>query len=161
MGAKLDHANYPWGWDANYLTPWTIDFFTTLFDAQLRPLLTVGMNFTVRLTEEMNAWLRSPPHMEGVKYMLWSLPLNKSSGPNGIPLEIFRAHCVTILEGVRAAILHFFLNMHMLTEFNHTYITLIPKKQAPITLSNYHPISCVGTIYKVIAKLLATRLACV
>nr|XP_043639112.1 uncharacterized protein LOC122610185 [Erigeron canadensis] len=42
---------------------------------------------------------------------------------------------------------------------NSSFITLIPKVQNPVLISDYHPISLIGLQYKIIAKLLATRLA--
>jgi len=41
---------------------------------------------------------------------------------------------------------------------NASFITLIPKKESPISLGDYRPISLVGCIYKLIAKILANRL---
>ena len=35
---------------------------------------------------------------------------------------------------------------------------MIPKRQNPITLGDYRPISLVGCVYKLIAKILANRL---
>ncbi|GJW59088.1 putative RNA-directed DNA polymerase, eukaryota, reverse transcriptase zinc-binding domain protein [Tanacetum coccineum] len=42
---------------------------------------------------------------------------------------------------------------------NSSFIVLIPKKKDPIGFSDYRPISLIGCVYKVISKLLATRLA--
>lgn len=41
---------------------------------------------------------------------------------------------------------------------NASFIVLIPKKDNPVSLNDYRPISLVGCIYKVIAKLLPERL---
>jgi len=41
---------------------------------------------------------------------------------------------------------------------NASFITLIPKRKNPSTLNDYRPISLVGCMYKVIAKILANRL---
>lgn len=41
---------------------------------------------------------------------------------------------------------------------NITFITLIPKVENPQRLSNFRPISLVGGMYKILAKVLAHRL---
>ena len=40
---------------------------------------------------------------------------------------------------------------------NRTYITLILKIQGPETLGNYHPISLCNTVYKVVTKIIVSR----
>lgn len=46
--------------------------------------------------------------------------------------------------------------MHL---FNEANIVLLPKKQDPVSMSDYRPISLINSISKFITKLLATRLA--
>ena len=41
---------------------------------------------------------------------------------------------------------------------NITWVTLIPKVENPASIENFRPISMVGSIYKIIAKLLSSRL---
>ena len=44
---------------------------------------------------------------------------------------------------------------------NATFVALIPKKYRANELKNFHPISLIGGMYKIIAKLLANRLSVV
>ena len=44
---------------------------------------------------------------------------------------------------------------------NATFVALIPKKYRADELKNFHPISLIGGMYKIIAKLLANRLSVV
>lgn len=46
----------------------------------------------------------------------------------------------------------------MLSEVNHTFITLIPKVENPDSASKFRPISLCSTIDKIIAKVLTNRL---
>jgi len=41
---------------------------------------------------------------------------------------------------------------------NTTFIALIPKVDNPQSLNDFHPISLVGSLYKILVKLLANRL---
>nr|TKS10935.1 hypothetical protein D5086_0000078400 [Populus alba] len=47
----------------------------------------------------------------------------------------------------------------LLKQFNHSIIVLVPKSTNVSSPSDYRPISCCNVIYKVIAKLIAGRLA--
>ncbi len=52
----------------------------------------------------------------------------------------------------------FHRNGKLLKGINSTFISLVPKKDCPQTLNDFRPISLVGCLYKVLAKLLANRL---
>lgn len=41
---------------------------------------------------------------------------------------------------------------------NNTFLTLIPKVENPVKLNEFRPISFIGCMYKVLAKILANRL---
>ena len=41
---------------------------------------------------------------------------------------------------------------------NETFLTLIPKKELPVSFNDFRPISLCNLLYKLIAKLLAKRL---
>jgi len=50
-----------------------------------------------------------------------------------------------------------FSKRKILEYLNRTHITLIPKVQGPETLDNYRPISLCNTIYKVVTKIIVSR----
>ena len=52
----------------------------------------------------------------------------------------------------------FHKNGKLVKGINRSFITLIPKKENPKGLAKYRPISLVGSIYKIIAKLLSHML---
>ncbi|KAK3193573.1 hypothetical protein Dsin_024883 [Dipteronia sinensis] len=54
-------------------------------------------------------------------------------------------------------IVEFHSNSEIVREVNNTFITLVPKCVKPETMSDFRPKSLVGSIYKVLAKVLANR----
>ena len=52
----------------------------------------------------------------------------------------------------------FFHSGSLLKSFNHTFITLIPKKSFPDNVNQFRPTSLCNVIYKVISKILVNRL---
>ncbi|KAG6413120.1 hypothetical protein SASPL_125821 [Salvia splendens] len=60
---------------------------------------------------------------------------------------------------VSSFILKFFDTGKLPNEINHTWVTLIPKVDGAIDIKDFQPISIIGSIYKIIAKNLAKRIA--
>lgn len=96
--------------------------------------------------------------VEEIKDAFFTLPRNKTSGPDGYPAEFFIT-CSTVLgPEICCAVLEFFSSGTLLKQWNATSLVLIPKIQNASRVTDFRPISCLNTIYKVISKLLATRL---
>ena len=53
---------------------------------------------------------------------------------------------------------HFFESGSFDKRLNVSFITLIPKRVSAMGMNDYRPISLVGSIYKILAKVLANRL---
>jgi hypothetical protein len=62
----------------------------------------------------------------------------------------------------KADLMNFFHNVHEHERFvkslNATFITLIPKKLGQLEARDFRPISLIGSVYKILAKVLANRL---
>lgn len=56
------------------------------------------------------------------------------------------------------AIMEFFSIGMLLKQTNHVIVSLIPKKKHSKSVGDFRPISCCNVFYKVITKLLASRL---
>ncbi|XP_028070644.1 uncharacterized protein LOC114273078 [Camellia sinensis] len=52
----------------------------------------------------------------------------------------------------------FYQNASLVGGINSSFITLIPKVQSPSCLNEYRPISLIGSLYKLLAKVLANRM---
>lgn len=51
-----------------------------------------------------------------------------------------------------------FIDGKSIREINHTFLTLVPKKNPPSSMNNYRQIACCNFMYKVLAKTLCDRL---
>jgi len=58
-------------------------------------------------------------------------------------------------------VLEFHRNGKLSRGINSTFIALIPKVESPQKLTDFRPISLVGCLYKILAKVLANRLRAV
>ncbi|KAG7551859.1 Endonuclease/exonuclease/phosphatase superfamily [Arabidopsis thaliana x Arabidopsis arenosa] len=95
---------------------------------------------------------------EEIKAAFFSLPKNKASGPDGYPVEFFTNSWSVVGAEVISAVSEFFTSGKLLKQWNATTLVLIPKVQNATKVSDFRPISCLNTVYKVISKLLASRL---
>lgn len=64
-----------------------------------------------------------------------------------------------VKEDVVKAVMDFFDNNRMYAAVNCTLATLIPKSPAAKTIKDLRPIACCATIYKIISKILTSRLS--
>lgn len=90
--------------------------------------------------------------------LFFSLPRNKTSGPDGYSAEFFIACWSVVGYEVTEAVLEFFRSGSLLRQWNATTLVLIPKSPNAARTTEFRPISCLNTVYKVISKLLASRL---
>ncbi|CAL5355041.1 unnamed protein product [Camellia sinensis] len=83
---------------------------------------------------------------------------NKAPGPDGFNMLCFQKFWNVMKGEVINFVNEFHRNGKLVKGINSSFITLIPKKDNPIGLTDYRPISLVGSTYKILAKLLAKRL---
>lgn len=100
-----------------------------------------------------------PVTPQEVKQMVFSLNDNKAPRHDGYGSGFFKDAWSVIGEGITNVVLEFFENGALLKQLNSTQITLVPKVEAPKTTGDFRPIAFCNTLYKVISKLLCTRLS--
>ena len=93
-----------------------------------------------------------------VKWALESITMNKASGGNGIPVELFQ-----ILKGDAMKVLHSICQQIWKTQqwpqdWKRSVFIPIPKKGNAIECSNYHTIAFISYASKVMLKILQARL---
>lgn len=110
------------------------------------------------VTEEMGRKLEKSFTLEEIKDAVFSMPADKSPGPDGMNGTFYKEHWDIVGPLVSKAILDC-LNEHANLEFiNSTLVTLIPKVKDPRTVGDFRPISLCNVIYKVISKVLISVL---
>lgn len=105
-----------------------------------------------------NSFLRAIPHHLEIQQAVSSLGTIKAPRLDGMSCIFYRKNWDTVGDDVVTAIQSFFRGNHTLKHFNQTFITLATKNESSATTHNYHPISLCNVSYKIISKILATRL---
>jgi hypothetical protein len=82
----------------------------------------------------------------------------KASGPDGFSASLYQQNWGTIHQEVCNAALYFFNSGVLDDRINVTHIALIPKKNSPINVMDFRPISLCNVLYKLISKVLTNRL---
>ena len=116
-----------------------------------------GLDFD-RIKVEEAASLEELFSVEEVYSALSELNGDKAPSPNGFPLTFWQ-FC---WEFVKDEIMGFFKEFHARGRFfkslNTTFLVLVPKNGGTHNLRVYRPIILVGGLYKLLAKVLASRL---
>jgi len=82
----------------------------------------------------------------------------KTPCPDGFGAAFFQDFWHIIAPDVCHAIKSFFHDGKMLKQINHALIALIPKIACPTSTTHFRPISLCNTMYKIIAKILVSRM---
>ena len=102
--------------------------------------------------------LEIPFIVEEVYAALTYLNGDKAPGPDGFPIAFWHFSWDFVKEEVMGFFKDFFEQNKFVRNLNFTILVLIPKKENAVDIKDYIPISLVGGLYKILAKVLANRL---
>ena len=106
-------------------------------------------------------WLERPFEENEIEIVVQGCNGDKVPGPDGFSLAFFQ-NCWSIVHNdILAVCQEFHEHCQFERSLNTTFVSLIPKKHGADELKDFRPISLVGGMYKIIAKLLANRLTAV
>ena len=110
------------------------------------------------ITEDENENLLAIPSPEDIKATLFQMQDLKAPGPDGFPALFYKQLWTTIGNDVIEAMTSFFRLPLMPREVNRSLIVLIPKVSNPSFVNHFRPISLCNVVYKIISKLLTSKL---
>ncbi|GJT77559.1 RNA-directed DNA polymerase, eukaryota [Tanacetum coccineum] len=96
--------------------------------------------------------------VDEIKRAVWDCGTDKSPGPDGFTFGFYRRFWYLIENDVYKAVSYFFLFGDIPKGCNSSFIVLIPKFPGANMVKDFRPISLIGSLYKIIAKVLANRL---
>jgi hypothetical protein len=135
-----------------------VNFYESLFSepSSWRPRVD-NLEFEALSVDEATR-LEDPFEEREVREVIFGMDRDKAPGPDGFSLAFFQ-DCWEVVKGDFMAV---FADFHAYGKFvksiNSTFISLIPKFHGAKEIKDYRPISLVGGVYKIIAKVLANRM---
>ncbi|WMV42285.1 hypothetical protein MTR67_035670 [Solanum verrucosum] len=110
------------------------------------------------ISEGDNIMLQSQFTEDEIKDCVMACAGDKAPGPDGYTMAFFITCWEVVKKEVVAAVQNFHDHGIFERSFNATFIALIPKKIGAKELTDFRPISLIGSIYKIISKVLTERL---
>ena len=83
---------------------------------------------------------------------------DKAPGPDGFPIAFWSFSWEFVKEEVMGFFREFFLHDQFVKSLNATFLVLVPKGRTVEDLKDLRPISLVGSLYKILSKVLANRI---
>lgn len=121
-----------------------------------RPVLG-GIEFQTLGSEE-NSFLVAPFSEEEIKDVVWSCDGNKCPGPDGFNLRFIKECWEFVKDDIVEFLQEFQITGVLPKAITASFLALIPKVNNPQNLKEYRPICLIGCLYKILSKVLASRL---
>ncbi|GJV85461.1 hypothetical protein Tco_1525359 [Tanacetum coccineum] len=138
-----------------------LSHFKNRFEKPQEARLKLNMDFPCSMTSIQQADLETEVTKEEIKRAVWDCGVNKSSGPDGFTFGFYCHFWKLIENDVVDVVKYFFQHCFIPKDCNSSFIALIPKTIDAKMVKDFRPISLIGSLYKIIAKILANRLVVV
>lgn len=115
-------------------------------------------NIPYLISPKDNAALTREVTEEEIIKIIWSMESDKAPGPNGFTIHFYKDCWNIIKRDLQKTIKGFMRKSKIGGGTNSTYLALIPKESNPETFARFRPISLCNASYKILAKLLASRI---
>lgn len=157
--SRIKDANGVWVEGNTNISNTIVNYFQTIFKSSEPDIHIQDLDIiTPTISDEENQNLVRDVSLEEIKDALFSMDPNKAPGPDGFTPLFYQKYWDIIHSDLFDAIKSFMTNGHMLREWNHTNISLIPKIAAPESMDHFRPISLCNVSFRILSKVLANRL---
>ena len=116
-----------------------------------------GLEFD-QIGELERGWLERSFEKDEILSVVRVMEGDKALSLDGFSMAFFHHYWSVVERDVLAVLEEFYQNCKFEKSLNATFITLIPKKNDASNIRDFKRISLVGSLYKLLAKVLANRL---
>ncbi|GJY33366.1 RNA-directed DNA polymerase, eukaryota [Tanacetum coccineum] len=135
-----------------------LDHFSKRFCKPDDMRATLTMEFPNRLHPDQSRDLEMSISNEEIKKVVWECGTDKAPGPGGFTFGFFQHFWYIVEKDVCNAVSCFFTHDDLPIGCNSSFIALILKIPDANLVKDFRPISLIGSVYKIIAKILSNRL---
>ncbi|GKB40109.1 putative RNA-directed DNA polymerase, partial [Tanacetum coccineum] len=136
-----------------------LDFFKAKFQPHDPMTDLPSISCPSNLSPSDHDMLEKDATLEEIKSAVWDCGNDKALGPDGFTFGFIKRYWELLKNDIMEFVTRFLDTKKMPMGSNSSFITLIPKVSNPIHVKDYRPISLINIHYKLIAKVLASRLA--
>jgi hypothetical protein len=144
--------------DPTIISDHIVGYYESLFAEPMGWRLRLNNLEFDRLNEEEASSLEGPFEEKEVWEVIKGMNRDKAFGPDGFTLAFFQDCWGVVKEDLMVVFAEFHARGKFVKSINSTFISLIPKVHGAKEIKDFCPISLVGGIYKIIAKVLANRM---
>nr|GEW79171.1 RNA-directed DNA polymerase, eukaryota [Tanacetum cinerariifolium] len=113
------------------------------------------MEYPRRISLNKQSELEGEVSNDEIKRAVWDCGTDKAPGPDGFTFGFYRRFWYLIDNDVYADVKHFFIHGEIPKGCNSSFIALIMKIPDANLVKDFRPISLIGSLYKIITKILA------
>jgi len=146
-----------WSSDPVAIKQKVFDFFSAKYKEKWKARPAFKSDGFRQISSSDQEFLELPISLGEIKSAIWACGNDKSPGPDGFSFKFMKRHWVILKQDILAFVKHFEQWGRFSDGCNSSSISLVAKVKDPLNLGDYRPISLIGSMYKIVAKILALR----